>query len=373
MKPLHARAFWLLLSAVTEVSPDGNRTDPSPMDGRTLAAAISLAKENGLYYPLMSHLLKAGLEMPPREEARWRRELDDLARFRNTLHALNGVSSAANVEYTVIKDCQNVAQIPRDVDVYVTEDQREAFIDALLSQGFHMAYNDDAETSLVMDNLLRVDLYSRIHYLGRDFVSDSFLRDSRTTTSTLGVSHPGLRPEAALLLNSAHGLFGHAALTLADFLDLRTLQREISDLDVCRTWASASGWGTTFALWIAYLQHLESRTFRARDPVRFPCRHGRRLVMQCISALDGPRLRSRERLLLEASLIWDGVVSYAEQSGLDNAVRRSGIAVHAANIAGHWIKASRGDRKKLYSATDKRQWERGQAPVADDRTEGRSL
>ncbi|MEE9288933.1 MAG: nucleotidyltransferase family protein [Bacteroidota bacterium] len=316
-------------------------------DRQALDATIALAKANGLYFPFMKWLIGLVGRVPPQEEKQWASELQSMSEFRNTIGILNAISDRAGIDYIIIKNSSIIEHVPRDVDILVRERDRDQFLELLMAYGQKLIYNDRSEILLAKSGLMKIDVYTRIHYLGRDFLDERFLWESRVNSSTHGMTHPGLSPETAYLLNLIHGLLGHGGITLLDFLDLSGLEKRIPNLAMCRAQAVASGWAKVFDLWTSRLQTLQRRIYEQRLCVKFPIRHGRRFILKCVSALGGHPSRRRERLVLGLSLFWDDLVFLSENSGVASILRRSEVATGVANSIGHRLRSLRGDRKSL--------------------------
>lgn len=350
---MNAKAFWLLLSTVSppEGSPPAASAASEP---KTVRAAFDLAESNGLFYGMAARWISQGNALPREAEASWRDIQEKQIAFRRTVEDLNRAANASRREYCIIKDYRTVENVPRDVDVLVRETDQPEFLARLRSEGFEFAYRDEAEMSLMKPGCLRVDVYGGIHYLRRDFLDPEYLFSMRRDLTTHGVTHPGLAPEAAFLLNSAHGLFGHAELTLLDFLDFRYLRAGIPDLAAMKRVAEARGWGRVLDRWDEHLRGLESRIFEEHLPARFPARNGRRFVLAFADELDGAPLSSQDRRALSLSLLWDQLVFVSEAAGVAKALRRSSIASFATNTAGHRLRLLRGDRKRTLVAEEAR-------------------
>jgi len=251
----------------------------------------------------------------------------------------------------VIKNVSALEHAPRDVDVFVPEAERPVLLDALRARGLGTVYDDGAELSLGAAGLARIDVYSRLRYLGRDFLSPAYIVASRSPVRSLGIEHPSLTPEASLLLNSAHGLFGHGSLTLLDLLDLLALLGRTSG-DASSRRAAGFGWGRTFDLWLGRIDGLAREVLERRHPVPFPNRHGRRFLLQAAKALDGGPLDPKEQAAFRLSLFWDDLEFLTEGSGAARVLRRSALATDLANVAGHRIRLLRGDRKHADVGTE---------------------
>lgn len=337
------RALWLLLSAVDSGRQGKEDLGVLMEDSQALDATIALAKANGLYFPFMKWLIGLVGRVPPQEEKQWASELQSMSEFRDTIGILNAISDRAGIDYIIIKNSSIIEHVPRDVDILVRDQDREKLLDLLRAYGLKLVHHDKSETSLAMSGLLSVDVYTRIHYIGMDFLNEKVLWKSRMDSSTHGMHHPGLTPETAYLLNSIHGLLGHGRLTLLDFLDLIGLEKHISNPAVCRAQAVAFGWDRVFDFLTDRLKALQSRMYEQRRPVRFPHRYSKRFILRCISALDGHSPRWREKSALRLSLFWDDLVLYSENSRVGGVMKRSTIATWITNSIGHRLRSLRGD------------------------------
>lgn len=341
MKP---EPLWTVLGTVAS-SPVVQETDPSRTAPRQAAASALLADRNGLYYPFLTAWIARGGRVPHGQEARWREEQRNRDRLQATLVTLNRASARSRVEYAVIKGASILDPVYRDVDVLVRDEEREPFLAALGEEGFVTVSEDEAEFSLAAPERLRVDLYSRIHYLGRDFLPVGELFTSLERMRSQGIEHPCLSPESSFLMNSIHGLLGHSAVSLMDFLDLVALRRQIGDLSRVRARAARAGWGVMFDRWLDHLGDLERRVYQEHRAVTFPARHGHRFILDCVDSLDGRPLSARELRVLGLTLLWDDLIYYTEDAGLDRPLKESRLASRLGNVVGHQLRILRGDSK----------------------------
>jgi len=343
VRHMNEDAFWAVVSAVSPsfaARRQGGRAD----EARDVREAIAYADSNGLYFPFVSRLVEDGIEIPREESRRWPAERERLARFRRSLRVLDAASSRTGSAYAVIKTIRTIPNLPRDVDILVREEDRRRWLDALGQAGFALRYRSAAEVSLEMRDAIRVDVYSRIEYLGRAFLDPAYLWGSIRAERTHAEEHPGLTDEAEFLLNSCHDIFGHGSLTLMDFLDLIALRQRV-DVSRCLDLATAAGWGHVLRLWLDRLDRLERLIRDERGPPRFPLRHGRRFLWECVEALADPPQGRRERLAIGLSFLWDDASDLSEESGLGGAMRRSPQVRRLVNVAGHRLRTLRGDRK----------------------------
>lgn len=316
---------------------------------KVVEEALRIARANGLYYTFVGRWTRAGGSLPDAAKTRWSAELHSIETFRSSLDALEDVAGSSGLEYIMIKSAQTLEHVPRDIDIFVREADRAAFLESLKSRGFGFVYNDGGEISLARPGAMRVDVYSRIHYLGRDFLDEAFLFRSRMETPVHDRKVPGLLPEAAFLLNSVHGIFGHGAITLLDLLDLRNL-RMLAEGERFRDRAEKFGWARVYDLWSARLASLEAQMYSRHVPVPFPQRLESRFVINAVASLNGHDLGLRGQMLLRLSLLWDRALFVSEAHGFQNALGRSALARAIANSAGHRIRFMRGDRKSTVRA-----------------------
>ena len=345
MNPL---PFQLVLSAAEPLRESSSLFEDG-FDKQVLTDAIGIAWKNGLYYAFLKRYLDTGHRLPPDEHARWEAQYHGIVGMQASLDALADTSQSVGIEFLLIKNIQTIEHVPRDLDIFVLDSDRGAFLDRLRSEGFEFVYNDGSEISLARPGSMRVDVYSRLHYLGKDFLDAPYLFDSMATTQIHGRSAPGLAPEAAFLVNSIHGIFGHGAITLLDFLDLCNLRRENDDSHF-RNRAASFGWAGVYDIWAERLAGLNADVFQRHIRVEFPHRIDSRFVLQAAAQLDGTEFTSRDRVALRASLAWDRLVLLAETTGIQDRLVRSSLARELANAAGHRLRSFRGDRKNYLRA-----------------------
>jgi len=342
---VNADALWLLLSTVDSGGLVGESTKPDQVDPRTLEAALDLAKVNGLHYAFVQSWIAVGGQLPEREASRRAGDRRAIAGLQSSIDILNDVSQELGIDYAVIKDVQTIDHVPRDLDIFVPEADRKSFLEGLLSRGYAFVYNDGAEVALGRPRSMRIDVYSRIHYLGRDFLDEAYLLGASAAEERHGRTYPGLTPEAAFLLDSIHGIFGHGAISLLDFLELRNLRIRAGDDGRLRVRAATFGWAGVYDLWRQRLSVLSTRVFIQRIPTEFPNRIDARFLLEAVGQLDGDRFTSRDRIALRASVAWDRIILLGETTGIQDRLVRSALVRSLANAAGHRLRTFRGDRK----------------------------
>ncbi|GEM_PF-2993369 len=342
---MNSEGYRFLLSAILpgETDPDSGRMGTS--DVHVLREAIRIARANGLYLPLGRRLLESGRSLAGHDQALWNTEVEQHANLLRTIRFLNEASEGGGIDYLVIKDCPTIDHVPRDVDVLVHGEDRDAFLRLLQRRGLELEYASAAETSLRGPGMLRIDVYSEIRYLGREFIREEFLWGSERVRSTAGVDHPGLTAEATYLLNLIHGFLGRGSITLLDFLDFVRLEAEFRDPHAMRREASGCGWARLFDRLVEDLTEKRHTIMDEGGMFPFPCRYPRAFVIDSLGEIDALSLGPRERLAFRASLLLDDVVFHLENAGIANGLRKLRFAPRLGNTLGHGLRHIRGDSK----------------------------
>lgn len=288
-------------------------------DKKLFKSAIRFAERNGLYYYFISRLKNLNLDLPFLDAKRWEEESKRLEEFKESIRLLNKVSSEYGIDYILIKACNTIPHVPRDVDIFVRETDRVKIIEALKSYG--MEYIETSVTEMILRKEAHIDieLYNRICYLGIDFIEDDFLFESRITDTILGIEYPSLNKEANLLLTVIHALLGHRRISLLDFLHIMNLQKK-DNIDVCREYARKKGWVSMFDLTSNELDSLHERIYKKGMIIHFPYLFKRNFMMKCISELI--ELNNKKlKIVFYLSLIQDEIVEKSKNTFLYDVVK----------------------------------------------------
>jgi len=336
--------FSALLSVV---DPDYNKSfevEELTRENRLLKATARLAKRNGLYYWFIQRLIESGVALPAGQDGPWQQEKERLAEFKRTVMLINSLSRDYGIDYILIKGCDTVPNVPRDVDILVRVEDSERIYRALADYGAKCFYSGPVEASFLIAGCIKLDIYCGISYLGMDFVDGTLLWNSRVEKEIFGISYCGLNQEADFLSFLPHTLFGHRSMTLLDFLHLKHLRKEIKDIELCREYAYRQGWGAAFDSSLTLLSSLATRIYEKRKTVSFPYLFKRDFMLKCASALDKVELGTRQKLFFSISLGLDWFSDKLMKSPFYESLASFGVGRKAYNLLNYFVRSMRGDR-----------------------------
>ena len=311
----------ILLSVIDPEYPNDITVEEIAKNRDLLKAAIKLAERNGLYYYFILRLKELTIDLSFLEEGRWDKENQKLSELKETIMLLNKVSNDYGIDYIVIKACNTIPHIPRDVDIFVHKEEKRKIIEALENNGMKCVRSDIAQTTLKKEKYLETDIYTGIRYFGVEFLDESFLWNSNVKSEIFGVEYPGLNAEADFLLTLIHSLFGHRVITLLDFLHIKSLRDNIRDTDLCRKYAYEKGWGYVFDFVLNELDILHERIYKEGEIIHFPYMFGTPFILKCVSMIDGLYINKSNKIFLRISLILDKVIYRLKDSVLYNLLK----------------------------------------------------
>lgn len=289
-------------------------------DEKLFRSTVKLAERNGLYYYFIYRLRKLGVDLPLSEENRWKKENRRLSEFKETLSLLNGISEDYGIDYIIIKACNAIPHIPRDIDIFVRNEDQTKIIKALEDNGMKCVISDVTETVLRKEGYIDVELYSKICYLGMDFIDESFFWESNVKDVMFDVAYSGLDKEANFLLMLIHRLLGHRSMSLLDFLHMKYLEADI-DVDLCRMHARERGWESVFDLALNKLDTLHEKVYRDGEIVLFPYLFDRKFMLKCVFEIGGLKMRGRDKIIFRIALIQDGIIHKLKDSFIYNLIK----------------------------------------------------
>ena len=259
---------------------------------------------------------------------------------------MNEVSKDYGIEYIIIKACNTIPHIPRDVDIFVRNEDRTRIIKALEDNGMKCVQTGITETSL-KGEYMKVDVYTEICYIGVDFMDGSFLRQSSIKDEVFEVEYSGLNNEANFLLMLVHSLFGHRSMTLLDFLHIKHIRGDI-DMDACREYAHNRGWGSVFDLVLEKLDNITERIYEnIEENIHFPYLFDRIFVLECVSGIEGLNMTGSDKIFFNATLIQDRLIYELKDTPLYNLLKSFEPTRHLINSLTGSVKKMRGDRKSV--------------------------
>ena len=311
----------ILLSVIDPEYPNDIHVEEIVKDRVLLKSAIKLAEKNGLYYCFVLRLKELNIDLSFLEQERWDKENQKLSELKETIMLLNKVSNDYGIDYILIKTCNTIPHIPRDVDIFVHKGEKRKIIEALGNNGMKCVRSDVAQTTLKKEKYLETDIYMGIHYFGVEFLAEGFLWNSNVKSKIFGMEYPGLNEEADFLLTLIHSLFGHRVITLLDFLHIKSLRDNIRDIDLCRKYAYEKGWGSVFDLILNELDTLRRRIYKEGELIHFPHLLGTSFILKCVSMVDGLYINKSNKIFLRVSLILDKVIYRLKDSVLYNLLK----------------------------------------------------
>ena len=310
----------VVLSVVDPEYPNDIQVEEIAKDKGLLKSAIKLAERNGLYYYFIYRLKELGVDPSFLEKERWKEEERKLSGLKRTITLLNDVSKDYGIEYIIIKACNTIQHIPRDVDIFVRSEDRTRIIKALEDNGMKCIDLDVTETVLRKEGYIDVELYSRICYLGIDFIDESLFWESNIKDMMFGIEYSSLNKEANFLLMLIHRLLGHRSMSLLDFLHMNSLKDDIN-INTCRKYAREKGWESVFDLAVNKLNALYEKIYKEGEVVPFPYLFDRKFMLECVSNINGLKMGRHNKILFSISLIQDGIIHELQDSLLYNLLK----------------------------------------------------
>ena len=311
----------VVLSVVDPEYPSGIQVEEFAKNEDLLKLSIKLAERNGLYYYFILRLKELNIDSPFLEEERWNKENQKLSELKGTIKLLNKVSNDYGIDYIMIKSCNTIPHIPRDVDVFVHKEEKRKIIEALENNDMKCVRSDIAQTTLKKENHIETDIYTGIRYFGVEFLDEKFLWKSNVKSKIFGIEYPGLNAEADFLLTLIHSLFGHRVITLLDFLHIKSLRDNIRDIDLCRKYAYEKGWGAVFDFVLNELDSLLRRIYKEEELIHFPHLFGTNFILKCVSMVDELYINKSNKIFLRISLILDKAIYRLKDSLLYNLLK----------------------------------------------------
>ena len=333
----------IVLSVVDPKYPNDIHAEEIAKDKGLSKSAIKLAERNGLYYYFIYRLKELGVNPSFLGEERWKEEERRLSGLKNTITLLNKVSNDYGIAYIVIKACNTIPHIPRDVDIFVRNEDRTRIIKALEDNGMECVQRGITETSL-KGEYMKVDVYTEICYIGVNFLNGDFLWQSGIKDEVFGIEYSGLNNEANFLLMLVHSLFGHRSISLLDFLHITHIRGDIN-IDGCREYAYERGWGIVFDLTLNKLDNIKERIYENNEIIYFPYLFDRSFILECVSGIEGLNLRGYNKIFLYITLVQDRIIYELKDTPLYNLLKSFNPARSLINSLTASVKTMRGDKK----------------------------
>lgn len=302
-------------------------------------SAIKFAEKNGLYYFFISRLREMGVNMPKLEEDKWMRENQRLLKLKRTLSLLNRVSRDYSIKYSIIKACNTIPHVPRDIDVFVENRSYMYLIKALKNNGMRCVRSGEIETSLLRDGYLKIDVYTSIHYFGINFLNEEILTKNIRNETLAGC--PILNAETDLLLMLIHSI-AHGSLTLLDFLHIKNLIKE-ANIATCRRYSCQMGWERTFNLALGKIIAIYKEIYEDRNFLHFPYFFSLDFIVGCISQVK--KMDEFNKQLLYITITLDQIGYKLRNTFLYELLKKSEAVKYLIDLPTVLLKSIRGDRK----------------------------
>lgn len=342
---MNPRPIEVVLTVVDPDYPNIICVDTILDNERLFKSSLEFAEINGLYYCFIKNLFNLNLNVPFLNFDRWNEENEKLDKFKDTIKFLNEESDLSDWGgYVLIKAFNTVPNIPNDVDIFVRTDKRNIIIETLMNNGMKCIQSSVAETKL-SGRFAKVDLYTEISYIGKEFIDADFLWKSQTIDNVLGVNYPALRNEADLLLTIIHGIFGHRCFTLLDFLHMKNLIKNC-DLEFCRDYALRKGWGNVFDMVLNEIKIIEYNTYNSVDSNNtFPYLFEQKFILNCISNISNLELNKKNWIFIFVNLILDRTIHEIRGTQLYYFLKSHDSFSALINLIASFTKRMRGDSK----------------------------
>ena len=334
----------VVLSVVDPEYPNDIPIEEIAKDRALLKSAVKLAERNGLYYYFIYRLKELGVDPSFLGEERRNEEEQKLSDFKDTITLLNDASKESGISYILIKDCNTIPHIPRDIDIFVRAEEKEDMIKALEEYGMRCEHSGSIETTLLAESYLPIDLYTKIIYFGNEFLDDGILFNSIEEREIFGMRYPGLNSEAEFMLTLLHSLFGHRRLTLLDFLHLKRIRNSRLSIKFCESYARNMNWKSVFTLALERFGLIQKEVYEEKREIIFPYLFDTKFVMKCTQHINGINLSQSDKLLIYFSLFLDGVKLKLEGSIFYNMVRGCTPLRKALLSVGYRSRSMRGDK-----------------------------
>ncbi len=314
-------------------------------DRKLLNEIIKFSDINGLYFGLMNRLSE-DFHFQPHNKNRWAIENKRFENFKNSLNFLNYLENQYGIDFFVIKSCNKISHIPRDIDIFVHENEKEKIFHILKSENMQIIYSNEVESSFRKSGCLKLDIYCKISYLSKEFIEPEFLWKCSERDNVFGINYRSLNDEANFLILLVHSIFGHRRMTLLDFLQFKSLMNTI-DIDTCKKYAERMGWGDLFNLGLERLLAIKKMIYIDGKPVEFPHLFDREFMLQGINSIDDIKMTTKERIFFNISLDIDRITHELMKSRFYEFFLTSQVCRNLYNSFGYYVRNKRGDRHGL--------------------------
>ena len=342
----------VVLSVVDSEYPNDIHVEEMVSNRNLMKKAIKFAERNGLYYCFIQRLKELNLDLSFLDKERWAGELQKLSALKKTFGFLNDMQTHDGIDYILIKACTKIPHVPRDVDILVRIEDREKIYDMFERDGMKVVYSNPVETAFSKEGYMKLDIYSRIQYIGMNFIDSEFLWNSKVKDRMFGIGYLGLKDEANFILLLVHSIFGHRSMTLLDFLHIKALMNNI-DKSVCREYTYEKGWGAVLDMGLEKLESVYKTIYTDGEIVSFPFLFDRKFMLKCVASIEGLDMKSREKMFFNISFGLDRLSYELARSPFYDYLLAFNTGRRVFNSLGYFVRNRRGDRHGIYRQDDK--------------------
>ena len=315
-------------------------------DKKFFKKIIKIAEKNGFYYYIMEKVNQYNMNnLSVKDKRRWDEEEEKLSELKDNILLLDRISQEYGIDYVIIKACNSIPHVPRDIDIFVTKEDRNRMIDALENNGMKCIHSGITETSLTR-GYLKIDIYTEICYMGMEFIEGDFLLKSSIRDEIFGIEYSGLNNEANLLLMLVHSLFGHRSMSFLDHMHIKNIIKS-TDISLCEEYASEKGWGSVFNFMLDDFNRLEKKIAEEDTKIYFPYLFNQKFVLKCVYELKYLNMSVNNKIFLYITLVQDRLIHELKDTPLYNLVKSFSPARYIINSVTSHVKSMRGDKKSI--------------------------
>ena len=334
-----------LLSVIGSEYSSRGLIDQLKRDQACLKSTLDYAYRNGLYYLCVLRSIEKGLILPESEKVRWDNENTKLEEYRAIITLTEELSQTYGFNYVLIKACNTIPHVPRDIDLFISSTEREIAIKAFEEQGMKCTQEGITETSL-MGKDLKVDIYTNICYMGVTFLDDECILNSKSMDIVFGVPYQGLSHEVNLLIMVIHSLLGHRCLSLLDFLHIKNILNAV-DINLCKGYAQQMGWGTAFSEVLEEIYRIDASIYQDHSTVQFPYFFARETLKNCVSQIDGIEYSGYRKISFNAVFLQDWALNVLRDTPIYEIIKSNSLVRNKINSITAYSKSLRGDLKSM--------------------------
>lgn len=300
------------------------------------------AKKNGLLLCYVSILENNSIKLTKDEAKAIKAEKNRQVEYGRTIDIIHNIFSSNNIDYAVIKACNKILHVPRDIDVFIHPSNRDKVLDCFRKNGFEYIQYSQTETSMLKGQI-RVDFYTNICYLGIEFIGSEYILNSLETGEVFGKKFFDLNCDASFMILLIHSVFGHRTISLLDFLYLSLIRNHIN-FNKCRDYADEKGWSEVFNLFMQWFDGARMGEFCS---LRYPYIFKTSFIFKCIRGINEYKLSIKTMPLLFLTFLQDKIIYLLKDTTFYTYIRGIKPLRNFVNNITAYTKKLRGDSKSF--------------------------